>query len=87
MNLRKLETTQSSTLSILNIASVYDGYFVPDVDINSMLVLPDLPIWLKTTVQNAVLCCYRENCNPRLEHWFSNCYLFSEFQMKYYMNI
>ena len=34
----------SSTLSILNIAVVSDGRFMPDVDINSMLVLSKLPI-------------------------------------------
>jgi len=41
MNLRKLETTYSSTLcptlSILNIALVSNEFFVTDLDINSML--------------------------------------------------
>jgi len=32
-------------------------------------------------------CCYRKNSNPRLEHWFSKCYLFREFQMKYFKDI
>jgi len=32
-------------------------------------------------------CCYKENSNPRLEHWFSKCYLFREFRMKYFMDI
>jgi len=31
--------------------------------------------------------CYRKNSNPRLEHWFSKCYLFSEFRMKFFMDI
>jgi len=53
--LRKSETTYSSTLSILNIELVSDGYFVPDVDINSMLLLPKSPKGLKKTVQNGVL--------------------------------
>ena len=33
------------------------------------------------------LCCYRKNSNPRLEHWFSKCYLLREFRMKYFMDI
>jgi hypothetical protein len=37
-------------ISILNIALVSDGYFVPDVDINSMFVLLKMSIGLKTTV-------------------------------------
>jgi len=41
--------------SILNIALVFDGYFLPDMDINSMLVLLKLPIGMKTTVQIGVL--------------------------------
>ena len=32
-------------------------------------------------------CCYRKNSNPRLEHWFSKCYLFREFRMKYFKDI
>jgi len=32
-------------------------------------------------------CCYRINSNPRLEHWFSKCYLFREFRMKYFKDI
>jgi len=28
-----------------------NGYYKPDVDINSMFVLPKPPIWLKTNVQ------------------------------------
>jgi len=32
-------------------------------------------------------CCYRKNSNPRLEHWFSKCYLFCEFRMKYFKDI
>jgi len=44
INLRKLETTSSSTLSIPNLVLASDGYFMPDVDINSMLVLPKPPI-------------------------------------------
>jgi len=31
--------------------------------------------------------CYRKNSNPRLEHWFSKCYLFHEFRMKYFKDI
>jgi len=87
INLRKLETTESSTLNILNIALVSDGYFVPDVDINSKLMLLKPPIGLKTTVQKGCPRCYRKYRNPRLEHWFSKSYLFYEFQMKYFMDI
>jgi len=29
--------------------------------------------------------CY--DSNPRLEHWFSKCYLFHEFRMKYFKDI
>jgi len=32
-------------------------------------------------------CCYRKNSNPPLEHWFSKCYLFLEFRMKYFKDI
>jgi len=33
-------------------------------------------------------CPYRINGNPRLEHWFSKCYLFfREFRMKYFKDI
>jgi len=32
-------------------------------------------------------CCYRINSNPRLEYWFSKCYLFLEFRMKYFKDI
>jgi len=32
-------------------------------------------------------CCYRKNSNPRLEHWFSKCYLFREFRVKYFKDI
>jgi len=32
-------------------------------------------------------CCYRKNCNPRLEYWFSKYYLFREFRMKYFKDI
>ena len=31
--------------------------------------------------------CYRKNNSPLLEHWFSICYLFREFQMKYFKDI
>ncbi|KAG4102859.1 hypothetical protein H8356DRAFT_1359010 [Neocallimastix lanati (nom. inval.)] len=31
--------------------------------------------------------CYRKNNNPLLEYWFSKCYLFGEFRMKYFKNI
>ena len=32
-------------------------------------------------------CCYRKNGNPRLEHWFSKCYLFRVFRIKYFKDI
>jgi len=32
-------------------------------------------------------CCYRKNSNPPLEHWFSKCYLFLVFRMKYFKDI
>jgi len=32
-------------------------------------------------------CCYRKNSNPRLKYWFSKCYLFREFRMKYFKDI
>jgi len=31
--------------------------------------------------------CYRKNSNPKLEHWFSKCYLLCEYRMKYFMDI
>ena len=32
-------------------------------------------------------CCYRKNSKARLEHWFSDCYLFQEFRMKHFADI
>ena len=32
-------------------------------------------------------CCYRKNSNPPLELWFSKCYLFLVFRMKYFKDI
>ena len=32
-------------------------------------------------------CCHRKSSNSRLNHWFSKCYLFREFRMKYFMDI
>jgi len=31
--------------------------------------------------------CSRKNSNPRLDHWFSKCYLFGEFRKKYFNDI
>ena len=39
------------------------------------------------TVQKDVLVFIEKNNNPQLEHWFSKCYLFREFRMKYFKNI
>jgi len=52
-----------------------------------MLVLPKLPIWLKKTVLKGILVVKEKNGNPRLEHWFSKCYLFREFRKKYFKDI
>ena len=38
-------------------------------------------------IEDNYLCCYREYSNTRLEHWFSKCYLFREFRIKYSMDM
>ena len=42
---------------------------------------------MKKTVLKGVLVVKEKNSNPQLEHWFSKCYLFREFRMKYFKNI
>jgi len=52
-----------------------------------MLVLPKPPKWLKKTVLKGALVVIEKNSNLRLKHWFSKCYLFCEFRMKYFKDI
>jgi len=42
---------------------------------------------LKKTVLKGILVVKEKNGNPRLEHWFSKCYLFREFRKKYFKDI
>ena len=49
-----------------------------------MHVLPKLANMIEEDCLERFPCCYRKNSNPRLEHWFSKCYLFREFRMKYF---
>jgi len=52
-----------------------------------MLMLPKLLIMIEDDSPECCLCCYRKNSNPWLDHWFSKCYFFREYRMKYFMNI
>ena len=38
-------------------------------------------------MKKGVLVVIEKNSNPRLEHWFSKCYLFREFRKKYFKDI
>ena len=42
---------------------------------------------MKKTVLKGILVVKEKNGNPRLEHWFSKCYLFREFRKKYFKDI
>jgi len=68
----------------LNLALASDGYFVPDVVINFDARVAKAAKMIEEDCPERCLCCYRENSNPRLEHWFSKYHLFPEFQMKYF---
>ncbi|KAG4094615.1 hypothetical protein H8356DRAFT_1427789 [Neocallimastix lanati (nom. inval.)] len=41
----------------------------------------------RKTVLKGILIVKEKNGNPRLEHWFSKCYLFREFRKKYFKDI
>ena len=87
MNLRKLETTYNSTLSILSIALVSDEYFMPYMDINSMLVLPKLPKWLKKIILKDVLVDIEEIVILDWNITFLNAIFSVNFEWKYFKNI
>jgi len=93
--LRKLETDLKLNFKYpkLILALVSDRYFVPDVGINSMFVLPKLklPIGLKMTdCPERCPYCYRKYSDLEILDWnigFLKCYLFREFRMKYFKDI
>jgi len=63
---------------------------MPDVDINSMLVLPKLPKWLKKTVQKGVLVVIEKIIIFDWNIGFLNVIFsvfFCEFRMKYFKDI
>ena len=50
-------------------------------------MLPKPPNRIEDNCPEWCPCCYRENRNLQLKHWFSKCYLFREFRKKYFKDI
>jgi len=71
MNLIKLETTESSTISILNLALGSDGVLCSRCGYKFDTRVAKAANMIEDDCPERCPYCYRETSNPRLEYWYS----------------